>query len=138
MALSNLEKLRIEIGDNAGPGLYILDDDSLLYFLEKNNQNLPRASLDAAKTVLFNLSQRGDEVVDIFSIKGTKASTEYREALKLFLRDPNLNPLLRNCRGWFGGISLVEMQANKDALDNNTVNTVMNPRYIANPVIKYF
>ena len=138
MALSNLEKLRIEIGDNAGAGLYILDDDSLEYFLAKNNQNIPRASLDAAKTVLFNLSQRGDEVVDIFSIKGTKASTEYREALKLFLRDPNLNPLLRNCRGWFGGISLAEMQTNRDILDNNAVDTIAHPRYVTNPVIKYF
>lgn len=138
MALTNLEKVRIEIGDNAGAGLYILDDDSLDYFLAKNNQNIPRASLDAAKTILFNLAQRGDETVDIFSIKGTKASTEYREALKLYLRDPTLNPLLRNCQAWFGGVSLAEMQINRDTLDNNTVDTLARPKYVTNPVIRYF
>ena len=138
MALSDLEKLRIEIGDNAGAGLYILDDDSLLYFLAKNNQNIPRASLDAAKTILFNLAQRGEETVDIFSIKGAKASEQYRLALQLYLRDPMLNPLLRNCQGWFGGVSLVEMQANRGTLDNNIVNTLANPKYVTNPILKYF
>ena len=138
MALSNLEKLRIEIGDNAGAGLYILDDDSLDYFLAKNNQNIPRAALDAAKTILFNLAQRGEETVDIFSIKGSKASEQYRLALQLYLRDPSLNPLLRNCQGWFGGVSLVEMQANRGTLDNNIVGTLANPKYPAYPTIKYF
>jgi hypothetical protein len=138
MALTNLEKVRIEIGDSAGAGLYILDDDSIEYFLSKNNQNITRASLDAAKTVLFNLAQRGEETVDIFTIKGSKASAEYREALKLFIKDSNLNPLLRNAQGWFGGVSLAEMQANRDNLDNNIVTTAASTDILTNPTVTYF
>lgn len=138
MALSNLEKVRIEIGDSAGAGLYVLDDDSIQYFLDKNNNNITRTCLDAAKTILFNLAQRNDEVIDIFSIKGTKASEQYREALKLYLRDQNLNPLLKNCSGWFGGVSLAEMQANRDNLDNNIVTTAGTVDTLTNPTLTYF
>lgn len=137
MALTNLEKLRIELADNE-PGLYILSDDDLEYFLAKNNQNITRSMLDAAKTILFRLAQRNDEQVDIFSIKGSKASAEYREALKLFLRDSNLNPVLRNCVGWVGGVSLAEMQANRDNLDNNIVTTAGTVDTLTNPTLTYF
>lgn len=137
MALTNLEKLRIELADNE-PGLYILSDDDLEYFLAKNNQNITRSMLDAAKTILFRLAQRNDEQIDIFSIKGSKASAEYREALKLFLRDSNLNPLLKNCSGWFGGVSLAEMQANRDNLDNNIVTTAGTVDTLTNPTLTYF
>lgn len=94
--------------------------------------------LDAAKTILFRLAQRNDEQIDIFSIKGSKASAEYREALKLFLRDSNLNPLLKNCSGWFGGVSLAEMQANRDNLDNNIVTTAGTVDTLTNPTLTYF
>lgn len=137
MALTNLEKLRIELADNE-PGLYILSDDDLEYFLAKNNQNITRSMLDAAKTILFRLAQRNDEQIDIFIIKGSKASAEYREALKLFLRDSNLNPLLKNCSGWFGGVSLAEMQANRDNLDNNIVTTAGTVDTLTNPTLTYF
>jgi hypothetical protein len=39
----------------------------------------------------------------------------------MFLRDPNLNPVLTNCQGYAGGISLTDMQANVDNPDNNYV-----------------
>jgi hypothetical protein len=122
MALTNLEKLRIELADTE-PGLFILDDDTLEYFLEKNNDSIPRATLDAAKTILLKLAQTGSETVDIFSIRGEKAAEQYRLALQLFIRDPNLNPLIKNIQGWVGGISKTEMLANQDTVDNNIVKT---------------
>lgn len=137
MALTNVEKLRIELADTE-PGLYILDDDTLQYFLDKNSNSVTRAMLDAAKTILLKLSQRGDENVDIFSIKGTKAAEQYRLALQLYLRDPSLNPILKNVTGWVGGVSLLEMQANRDLLNNNTVNTIAHPKLVTQTTIKYF
>lgn len=122
MALTDLEKLRIELADTES-GLFILDDDTLEYFLEKNNNSIPRATLDAAKTILLKLAQTGSETVDIFSIRGEKAAEQYRLALQLFIRDPNLNPLMKNIQGWVGGISKTEMLANQDAVDNNIVKT---------------
>ena len=122
MALSLLQQVKLEVADT-DPALPILSDESYEYFLTKNNNSVTRAALDAAKTILLVLSQRSDETVDIFSIKGSKASSEYRASLMLFLRDPQMNPVLQNCQGWVGGISKSEMYANDIALDNNIVTT---------------
>lgn len=120
MALTDIQKVRLEIQDNT-PGLYILSDDEIEYFLEKNNNSIALASMDAARTVLFSLSQRTDETVDIFSIRGGKAAEQYRLALELYLRDPNLNPILRNAGGYVGGVSKADMLANDLNPDNNVV-----------------
>ena len=128
MALSLLQQVKLEVADT-DPALPILSDESYEYFLTKNNNNITRAALDAAKTILLVLSQRSDETVDIFSIKGSKASSEYRASLQLFLRDPQMNPVLQNCVGWVGGVSKSDMQANNLNLDNNVVTTGNSPMY---------
>ena len=104
------------------PGLYILDDSTLTYFLEKHRGNVPRASLDAARAMLFQLSQNASsEQVDVFSIKGASAATAFREALELYIKNPYLNPLASNLKGWIGGVSKSEMTLNDSNLDNNIV-----------------
>lgn len=120
MALSKLEIVRIEIADDS-PGLYILADDTIEYYLAKNNQSIRRTVIDCCRTILFKLSQRGDETIDIFSLKGSRVADQYRQALQLFLRDSQLNPLLSSAVGYFGGISKSDMQANDAAIDNNIV-----------------
>lgn len=120
MALTNVQKIRVEVADNE-PGLYILSDEEIEYLLEKNSNNIPRTSLDAARIILLKLAQRVEETVDIFSIKGSKAASEYRQALELFIKDPSLNPLINNLKGWVGGVSLSEMEANNAVEDNNIV-----------------
>lgn len=128
MALTLIQQVRLNVADNS-PGLYIISDDELGYLLEKNNNNVARASLDAAKIILLNLSQRTDETVDIMSIKSSSAATAYRLALELFIKDPNLNPLIGNLQGYFGGISKSDMQANNDNCDNNIVENPTKDRY---------
>ena len=120
MALTLIEQVRLLTQDNSA-GLYIVSDSEIEYFLEKNSNSVNRASLDVARVILLNLSMRGDSTVDILSIKGSKAAESYRLALTMFLRDPNLNPVLTNCQGYAGGISLTDMQANVDNPDNNYV-----------------
>jgi hypothetical protein len=116
-----ITKVRIEIQDTA-TGLYILDDSTITYFLEKNNESIQRASLDAARAVLMQLSIRAnDSTVDIFSIKGSKAAQAYKEALQLYLKDSTLNPVLNNCQGYFGNVSIADMQSNDSTVDNNIV-----------------
>lgn len=122
MALTLVQQVRLEVAD-IDPSLPILSDESYEYFLEKNSNSIPRTSLDAAKTILLVLSQRTDETVDIFSIKGNKVASEYRLALQLFLKDPNLNPIYQNCSAWFGGVSKSDMLANDLTYDNNIVRT---------------
>ena len=122
MALTDIQKVRLAVADT-DVSLPILDDGSYEYFLEKQSNNINRAAMDAARTILLTLSTRGDHTVDILSIKGSKAASEYRLALQFFLKDPNLNPVLNNCQGYAGGISLSDMQANVDTTDNNIVKT---------------
>lgn len=119
MSLSDIQKVRIEVGDTE-VGFPFLDDESYQYFLDKNNNSIPRASVDAAKAILFQLSTRSSETIDIFTFKNNSAEA-YRQALLLFIRDPNLNPLYSNLKGWFGGVSRSEMEENDANPDNNAV-----------------
>lgn len=120
MALSNTEKVRIELQDTE-IGQYLLSDDEIEYFLEKNSNSVPQTSIDCARAILLKLSMRGNETVDIFSIQGAKAATEYRESLKLYLSNPYLNPVLKSIQGWIGGVSKEDIQDNLDIEDNNVV-----------------
>ena len=119
MALTDIQKLRVEVGDT-DVSFPILDDTSYEYFLEKNSNNLSRAGLDAARAILFQLSTRNSETVDVFSVKNTSAES-YRQALLLYIKDPNLNPLYKNLKGYVGGVSISDMEVNNADLDNNIV-----------------
>lgn len=120
MALTTIEQVRLLIQDNS-PGLYLISDEELDFLLERNNDSVNRTSLEAAKIVLLNLSMRGDESVDIFSLKGSKAAEQYRLALQMFIKDPSLNPVYQNLQGYFGGVSKSDMEANDANVDNNTI-----------------
>lgn len=120
MSLTNVQKVRLNIADSE-PGLYILADDEISWFLEKNNDSVDRASIEAARCVLMKLSMRTDETVDILSIKGSKAAENYRQALMLYINNPALNPLNQGVQGWFGNVSKQEMLDNNSNLDNNFV-----------------
>jgi hypothetical protein len=119
-----IQAVRYEVQDNT-PGLYFLDDSTLSYFIDKSNGSIPRASLDAARAILFQLSQRGNETVDVFSFSGSKTATAFKEALTLYIKDPTLNPILNaaNTQVIFGGTSVSANQANVDNSDNVTVQT---------------
>ena len=116
-----IEAVRIEVQDNAGPGLYILQDDEISYFLSKNGNSVARASMDAARAVLMRLAQQGNEQVDILQLQGSRVASEYRQALQLYLRDPNLNPIMNSLKGYFGNTSKEDIFNNNSDLDNNIV-----------------
>ena len=119
MALTDVEKLRIELGDS-DVSFPLLDNSSYEYFLAKHNNNLNRAAMDAARAILFQLSTMNSETVSIFSVKNTSAEA-YRQALMLYLKDQNLNPIYQTLRGYFGGVSLSDMAENNANPDNNIV-----------------
>lgn len=131
-----INAVRIEVADT-DPALPILSDEEITYFLNKQNGSVRKASLDAARVILLKLSQSGDEVVGIISIKGSKVAEQYRESLKLYLNNPHLNPILDGLGSFVdsdgktqnpiyaGGISNSDMLANTSNPDNN---------YIPNPI----
>ena len=122
MVWTNLQKVKIEVAD-LDPSFPLLSDDTYNYYLEKNNDNITRASLDAARTILMVLSQRTDETVDIFSLRGSKAAESFRLALELYLKNPMLNPVLLNTSAIISGTSISDMLENDTNLDNNIVTT---------------
>ena len=141
--LTEIEKVRLAVADT-DPAIPFLDDETYQYFLDKNNASIFLASLDAAKTILFILSQRStNKTVDVLSISGgAKAAEQYRLALQLFLRDPYLNPIIRDAQIWIGNVSKEEMQANNSNLDNQYVASInsdtdvlKNDRYPSNPFL---
>ena len=130
MAWTDLQKIKMELSD-IDPAFPLLTDDTYLYYLEKNNNSLPRATLDDAKSILMLLSQRTDETVDIFTLRGAQAAVNFRLALQMYIRDPNMNPLIQNVQGYAGGISKADMLANDLTTDNNTpTSPYVSPEYI--------
>ena len=120
MAYTDIQKVRIEVAD-LDPGFPLLSDDEYSYILEKNNNSIVRASTDAARIILLKLSQQTDETVSIFSVRGSKVADQYRLALELYIKNPQLNSLYNNLKGYFGGVSLSDMDANNSNADNNIV-----------------
>lgn len=114
-------QVRYEVQD-VDVALPILDDAVYEYILTKNSENIPRSSIDAARMILQRLSLTASKnTVDIFSIDSTVSAKQYKEALLLYIKDPNLNPLYQNLTGSFGGVSKSEMQDNDDTTDNNLI-----------------
>jgi hypothetical protein len=117
-----IQAVRYEVQDT-DPALPFLNDDTLSYFIDKHEGNIPRASLDAARAILLQLSMRSNETVDIFSLSNSKTATAYRDALLLFITNPTLNPILSGTSTslTFGGTSKSAVAANSDNSDNITV-----------------
>ena len=118
---TEIQAIRYELQDSE-VGLYILDDATISYYLTKHSGSITQTSLDCAKAMLFKLSSNAsDEQVDIFSIKGSKASQEFREALKLYIKDPSLNRLYSTAQPYIGNTSKSDIALNNSVLDNQFV-----------------
>ena len=120
MALSLNQQVRLLCQDNT-PGLYIISNDEIDFLLERNNNNVDKAVYEALQIMLRYLAQRGDESIDIFSIRGSKSAEQLRLAIELYLKDPANNPLYKNLKGYVGGVSISDMDANNADLDNNII-----------------
>lgn len=120
MALSLNQQVRLLCQDNT-PGLYIISNDEIDFLLERNNNNVDKAVYEALQIMLRYLAQRGDESIDIFSIRGSKSAEQMRLAIELYLKDPANNPLYKNLKGYVGGVSISDMAENNANLDNNII-----------------
>jgi hypothetical protein len=117
-----ISAMRMELADT-DTAFPMLSDSEYQYFLDKHSGSVRRASMDAARAIMFKLSMRSDEQVDIFSIKGSKAAENYRLALLAYIRSPDLNPVFVNAMPYAGGISKSDMIANDAVADNNIIVT---------------
>ena len=129
MALTAIQAVRMKVQD-VEPGLYILSDEDIDYLLTEANGNVNKAAVQAAHIIIRNIALRGDETVDILSIKNSSSIRVYKEALEMFIKDPNTNPFINNLKGWVGGVSVSEMQTNDTTLDNNIVQNPTKDRFV--------
>ena len=120
MALTLNQQVRLLCQDNT-PGLYIISEDEIDFLLQRNNNNVDKAVYEALQIMLRYLAQRGDESIDVFSIRGSKSAEQMRLAIELYLKDPANNPLYKNLKGYVGGVSISDMNANNANLDNNII-----------------
>lgn len=119
--------VRMNTGDLEA-GLYIVSDDEISYHLTNSNGSIARASIDTARLTLLKISLNAtDETVSILSLKSSKQAEAYREALKLYISNPYLNPLLGNASAWAGNISKADISTNNSTLDNNIPQLATNP-----------
>lgn len=131
--------VRMEVSDT-DISLPILDDSVIDYYLTKNSGAILATSLECAKAILFRLSLQGDSVVDIISIKGSKVAESYREALRLYIKDPSLNGLYNKVQAYAGGVSSSDAESNRLNSDNLAVkplDTASYPSsdYVTNPTV---
>lgn len=118
--MATISDIRYELSDTSVE-FPILSDDEINYYLTKNSSNLARTSMDCARAILMKLSMRDNFTVDIFAVRSSGTAQQYMLALQLYIKDPNLNPLMQNLQGYVGGVSISDMQANDSNSDNNRV-----------------
>ena len=119
--LSPIEVVRLEIG-LVGEAVDLLTDEEIQYFLEKNNDNVRKASVDAAKTVIFILSQRVHERASELEIWGHDWFNNYYKSLQLYLNDPSYSIAINSATPYAGGIGKKDIRENIDKFDNQVVN----------------
>ena len=119
MALTTIQKVRLEIGDTEVV-FPLLSDEEYEYFLEKNNDSIRKTCLDAAKTILFKLASMTNEEVDVLSYKGSDYFNQYKQALIMFIKNPEYGSISM-ASIYAGGISLTDIQDNRLDTDNNYV-----------------
>jgi len=117
MALTPVQEIKLNLG-LVGNAADILTDDELQYFLDKNNGSVKKASLDAAKTLLFILSQFTHEKNDILEVWGNTWFENYMKTLQLYINNPAYSLAIDSAKAYAGGISVTDIRNNIDNSDN--------------------
>lgn len=119
MAFTNIQIVRLEIGDN-DPAMPILADDEIQYFIDKNEGSIRKACLDCAKSILFRLAAFTFERVDLLEYRGSDYFAQYKQALEMFIKNPEYGSVSKALI-YAGGISISDIQANINEIDVNYV-----------------
>lgn len=114
-ATNPIDRVRLNVGD-IWPDIELLSDADYQYFLDKYDGNENRASIDAARAILFKLSRMSRERTGDIEVYGSDWARQYREALLMFINNPELTISL--AVPYAGGISKSDMLANDSNPDN--------------------
>lgn len=114
-ATNPIDRVRLAVGD-IWPDIEMLTDADYQYFLDRNDGNENRATLDAARAILFKLARMTRERTGDIEVYGGDWFKNYKDALLLILKDPNAAISL--AVPYAGGISKADMIANDMNCDN--------------------
>ena len=113
-----IDRLRLNVGDIWADTEWLHDED-YQYFLDKNNGNENRATLDAARSLLFVLTRFTRERTGDIEVYGAEIFNNYFKALQLILKNPDI--AISAAIPYAGGISKLDMLDNVLNIDNNAV-----------------
>ena len=113
-----IDRLRLNVGDIWADTEWLHDED-YQYFLDKNNGNENRATLDAARSLLFVLTRFTRERTGDIEVYGADIFNNYFKALQLILKNPDI--AISAAIPYAGGISKLDMLDNVLNVDNNAV-----------------
>ena len=111
---SAVDRVRLRLGDFHCP--YILDDQSIEYYLSKNANNESRTYRELLTVVLFSLSRLTRERAGDLEIYGSEYFRQYFDSVKLALSNPELNYIV--AMPYSGGISRNDMATNQQDTDS--------------------
>lgn len=111
---SAIDRVRLRLGDTNCP--YILDDQTIEYYITKNSGNENRSYRDLLTVVLFSLSRYTRERAGDIEIFGSEHFRQYFDAVKLALSNPDLNYIV--AVPYASGISRNDMAANQQDTDS--------------------
>lgn len=114
-ATNKIDEVRLLIGD-VYPDFEILKDSDYTYFLDKYAGNANRASVDAARSIMFLLSRWTRERTGDIEVYGSEWARNYRTALLEYIKNPNMSVII--AMPWAGGISKKDMLKNDSNPDN--------------------
>lgn len=114
-ANSLTDQIRLNVGD-IWPDMEMLSDEEYEYFLQLCENNVNRATMYAARSILFKIARMVRERTGDIEVYGGDWFTNYMKALELILKDPNISISL--AVPYAGGISVSDMEANRCNPDN--------------------
>lgn len=114
------DAIRLSLADTSSE-FELLKDVEYQYYLDKYDGNERRATIDAARAILFVLASKTRERIDVLEIHGDQWARQYRDALIEMLRNPELS--LSVAMPYAGGISKEDMYLNDSNSDNVTRST---------------
>ena len=110
-----IDRIRLNVGD-IWDDFEMLADADYQYFLDAAGGNENRATMDAARAILFKLTRMTRERTGDIDVYGSEWFNNYMKALQLILKDPNIAISL--AVPYAGGISRADMQDNRCDPDN--------------------
>ena len=113
LANSAVDRVRLRLGDFHCP--YLLDDQTIDYYITKNNGSESRSYKELLTVMLFALSRFTRERCADIEVYGSEYFRQYFDAVKLALSNPDLNYIV--AVPYASGISRSDMTANQQDTD---------------------